>query len=75
MPKTKTKEEKSKNIEQKKKIKKTERKAKVIEKVEKPKKAIRYFETIGRRKTAIARVRLFTQGEKTIVVNGKSYKN
>lgn len=35
----------------------------------------KYYEAIGRRKTAIARVRLFTQGEKTILVNGKPYQN
>ena len=34
----------------------------------------KYFEAIGRRKTAIARVRLFTQGEKEIFINEKSYK-
>lgn len=33
-----------------------------------------YFEAVGRRKTAVARVRLFTQGDKTILVNDKSYK-
>ena len=31
----------------------------------------RYFEAIGRRKTAVARVRLFTRGEKQILINGK----
>jgi small subunit ribosomal protein S9 len=31
----------------------------------------RYFEATGRRKTAIARVRLYTKGDKTIEVNGK----
>lgn len=31
----------------------------------------RYFEATGRRKTAIARVRLYTKGDKTIVINGK----
>ena len=31
----------------------------------------RYFEAIGRRKTAIARVRLYTRGEKLFLVNGK----
>ena len=36
---------------------------------------IKYFEAIGRRKTATARVRLFTRGEKKIVVNEKSYEN
>ena len=33
-----------------------------------------YFEAVGRRKTSTARVRLFTQGDKTIEVNGKSHK-
>lgn len=31
----------------------------------------RYYEAVGRRKTSIARVRLFTQGDKEITVNGK----
>lgn len=31
----------------------------------------RYFEATGRRKTAVARVRLFTRGEKQFLVNGK----
>lgn len=30
-----------------------------------------YFEATGRRKTAVARVRLYTKGDKTITVNGK----
>ncbi len=34
----------------------------------------RYFEAIGRRKTAVARVRLWTQGEKVFLVNGKPYR-
>src|SRR5437016_2464819 len=34
----------------------------------------RYFEAIGRRKTAVARVRLFTRGEKQFVINGKDYQ-
>ncbi|MDO8560688.1 MAG: 30S ribosomal protein S9 [bacterium] len=33
----------------------------------------RYWEAVGRRKTAIARVRLFTRGEKGMWVNGKEY--
>lgn len=33
--------------------------------------AERYWEAVGRRKTAVARVRLFTRGEKAILVNGK----
>ncbi len=34
----------------------------------------RYFEAIGRRKTAVARVRLFTRGEKQFLINGKNYQ-
>lgn len=37
--------------------------------------AVRYWEAVGRRKTAVARVRLFTRGEKEIVVNEKPYRN
>jgi len=32
-----------------------------------------YLEAIGRRKTAVARVRLFTRGEKEFLVNNKPY--
>lgn len=35
---------------------------------------ISYFEGTGRRKTAVARVRIFTQGTKDIVINGKDLK-
>jgi small subunit ribosomal protein S9 len=31
----------------------------------------RYFEAVGRRKTSVARVRLYTKGDKEIIVNGK----
>lgn len=34
----------------------------------------RYFEAVGRRKEAVARVRLFTRGEKQFLVNGKPYQ-
>ncbi len=34
----------------------------------------RYFEAVGRRKTAVARVRLFTRGEKQFLINGKPYE-
>ena len=34
----------------------------------------RYFEATGRRKTAVARVRLFTRGDKVFLVNGKTYQ-
>ena len=40
---------------------------KVVEKL----KPERYFEAVGRRKTAVARVRLFTRGEKVFLVNKK----
>lgn len=39
-----------------------------------PIKPARYFEAVGRRKTAVARVRLFTQGEKEFLINGKPYQ-
>jgi small subunit ribosomal protein S9 len=43
------------------------------EKVEKKKiKPSKYFEAVGRRKSAVARVRLFTNGEKEFLVNGKT---
>ncbi len=35
----------------------------------------RYFEAIGRRKTAVARVRLFTRGEKQFLINGKNFQD
>ncbi len=62
-----------------KKVKKTavkkERKPKRAAKVKAEKKPLgkpeRYFEASGRRKTAVARVRLFTEGEKAFVINGK----
>ncbi len=34
----------------------------------------RYIEAIGRRKTAVARIRLFTKGEKEFIVNNKPYQ-
>ena len=36
-------------------------------------KTSRYFEAVGRRKTAVAKVRLFTQGDKGLTVNEKPY--
>lgn len=35
----------------------------------------RYFEATGRRKTSVARVRLFTRGEKVFLVNEKPFNN
>jgi len=37
-------------------------------------KSDRYFEAIGRRKTAVARVRLYTKGDKEFMVNDESYQ-
>jgi small subunit ribosomal protein S9 len=37
-------------------------------------KSDRYLEAIGRRKTAVARVRLFTKGDKEFIVNDKPYQ-
>ena len=59
------------------KLKKT--KEKKVEPAEKPKKTAtekmgQYFEAVGRRKTSIARVRLFTQGKKEVFVNDKLYQ-
>ncbi len=57
--------------------KKTTTKKKVTKKeIKKPRpKPARYFEAVGRRKTSVARVRLFTQEEKLILVNEKPYQN
>jgi small subunit ribosomal protein S9 len=37
-------------------------------------KSDRYFEAIGRRKSAVARVRLYTKGDKEFIVNKKPYQ-
>ncbi|MFH1656331.1 MAG: 30S ribosomal protein S9 [Candidatus Nealsonbacteria bacterium] len=42
--------------------------------MDKDTKSTKYFEAIGKRKTAVARVRLYTQGEKTLFINNKPYK-
>lgn len=34
----------------------------------------RYFEAVGRRKTAVARIRLYTKGDKEFIVNDKGYE-
>lgn len=63
------------------KKKKTEKAKKKVVKKETEKiikaepKLAKYLETVGRRKTAVARVRLFTQGEKSILVNKKPYQD
>lgn len=78
MKKTKTKKRKRpKKTEKKKKVKKAKKEVKKIEK--KPAKKAKpkptpYFEAIGRRKTAVARVRIWTRGEKIFLVNDKPYQ-
>ena len=63
--------------------KKPKRKLKVLpkenkEKLEKEKKSLaqslRYIEAVGRRKTAVARVRLFTKGKEGFIVESKDYR-
>ena len=56
-------------------VKKTVKKAvkKVVKKAEK-KTIVKYYQATGRRKTSVARIRLFTQGDKTITINEKPYK-
>ncbi len=75
--------ETKKSLTKKKTTKKTKGE-KINKKVikEKPKKIIkaelkpsRYFEAVGRRKTSQARVKLFTQGEKEIIINQRSLKD
>jgi small subunit ribosomal protein S9 len=73
MVKTKTQKiEKKKAVKpkiEKKKIEKSKEAEKL--KIEKPKEIEKYLEAVGRRKTAIARVRLFTRGDKAFLVNQK----
>ncbi len=71
MPRTKKTTQKAKKPAET-KVKKT-RRVSVAKKTEKPKvKKEKYFEGVGRRKTSIARVRLFPQAEKSFSVNERS---
>ncbi len=58
-----------KKVTKKKAVKKTAK-----EKVAKKPKPIKYYEAIGRRKTATARIRLFTRGTKEFLINDKPYE-
>lgn len=64
----------SKVVSKKKEIKK-KKKAIVKKQSKKIKKLNKYYSAIGRRKTAVARIRLFTQGKKEFLVNDKPYKD
>jgi len=69
--KAKTKEAKKEKPKKTRKVKKVRKKE-----AEKPKimpKPAKYFEAVGKRKTAIARVRLFAQGERVFLVNEKPF--
>jgi len=48
---------------------------KTVKTVKRAIKGIRYWEGVGRRKTAVARVRIFTRGEKEFLVNEKKLSN
>jgi len=39
------------------------------------KKEERYYEAVGRRKTSVARVRIWTRGKNQVIVNEKNYKD
>ena len=53
----------------------TKKTTKAVEKkVEKKEKPAKYFEAVGRRKTSVARVRLFAKGDPSIIVNEKDSK-
>lgn len=72
MKKTPTKKEKKakapkKEVKEVKKVVKKEIK-------EQPPKPERYFGAVGRRKTAVARIRLFTRGEKQLLIKNKPYQ-
>jgi len=71
------KDKKTKKTKKVKKTKKIKREKKVSPKKKVKKVALkpaRYFEAVGRRKTAVARVRLFTRGEKTFLINEKPFE-
>lgn len=72
--KAKTKKKSKEKPEEVKKLKKEKIKKKKAEIEAKPEPA-KYLEAVGRRKTAVARVRLFLQGEKEFLVNDKPYKD
>lgn len=69
------KREPKKGEKKKEKEKKKKTETKVLEKEVKEPEVLsdRYFEAVGRRKTAVARVRLFTKGEKVFLVNDKPF--
>jgi len=76
MPRVAKKKEKIKRVKKPRKEKKVSKIKEVVPKIaEELKELEKYFEAVGRRKTAIARIRLFTRGERTFLVNGKPLEN
>jgi small subunit ribosomal protein S9 len=67
MPKTKEKTKKETKEKPKKETK--EKPKKEIKKIDK------YYESVGRRKTAVARVRVWTKSKNQIIINDKDYKD
>jgi len=59
-----------KKVEKKEKVPAKESKEKEIERKAKIKPS-RYIESIGRRKTSVARIRIWTRGDKEVLINGK----
>jgi len=57
-----------KKVSTKKKVEKKETKKKIV-------KPVQYLESVGKRKTAVARVRIFTKGKNEILVNEKAYQD
>ncbi len=55
--------------------KKTVPKKKTVKKKVEKKPKVKFFEAVGRRKTSTARVRLFPEGEKSILINRKPLEN
>ncbi len=71
MIKVKVKKTKKKKTTLKTKPKKPVKKTEKEEKIPRVKKIVKYYEGVGQRKTATARVRIFSQGEKNFLVNEK----
>ena len=68
MPKTKKTKTTKTKTKTKAKVKKVKKEKKVVKKEEK----VRYFGAVGRRKTAVARVRIWSKGKNEFLVNNKS---
>ena len=60
-----------KEVKKETKVKKVSKKATEKKEVKKAESPVKYYEAVGRRKTSVARVRLFTQGDKKLLINDK----